>query len=256
MTIPRELILGEVIDRTDWSPGLFSLTITADVAPYQAGQFLKLALQDSSGQWVRRAYSLVNAPILSSGVQQLEFLIIADPDGQLTPLLNQLSVGDEVYVSQQASGFMTAAEIPDYAKDLWLLSTGTAIGPFLSILSEMEPMERFDNLILVHAVRTVEELVYRDLIAELNLNYDGKLHYVPVVSREVCDWSLKGRIPTLLLDSTIANQIGCQLDPTRSFVYMCGNPSMVRDTAEVLVQLGLTKHLRRKPGQFSSENYW
>lgn len=256
MTLPRELILGEVIDRIDWSDGLFSLVVNAPVEPYQAGQFLKLALQDDAGQWIRRAYSLVNSPNHTLGYQTFELLIIADPNGELTPLLNKLQPGDDVYVSRQAAGFMTVSEIPKTTKDLWLLSTGTAIGPFLSMLDEIETENRFERLVLVHAVRTIDELVYRDRIEQLLSRYSGKLCYVPIVSRETCDWALSGRIPQLISSGSLFNAVGYSFDVSRSFVYMCGNPSMVHDTATQLIELGLTKHLRRQAGQFSSENYW
>jgi len=259
--IPHGLIKGEVTGRINWTDSEFSLQITADVSRYSAGQFTKLALYitgdgGDDGEWVRRAYSFVNSPNQALGPQVMEFLIITVPDGQLSSRLDLLQVGDDVYVGKNPSGFMTLDEIPRYTKDLWLLSTGTAIGPFLSLLDEAETQQRFENLILVHAVRTSSELVYQDKIQQFEERYQGKFHYVPIVSRENRKATLRGRIPALLQTGELITAAGISLTPERSFFYLCGNPSMVKDTSEVLKQLGYQKHSRRNSGHFSSENYW
>ncbi|MFN6887183.1 ferredoxin--NADP(+) reductase, partial [Proteus mirabilis] len=63
----------------------------------------------------------------------LEFYLVTVPEGKLSPRLAALTVGDELLVTEQASGFFVLEEVPS-ANTLWMLSTGTAIGPFLSIL--------------------------------------------------------------------------------------------------------------------------
>ncbi len=186
----------------------------------------------------------------------MEFLIITVPNGQLSPHLDALKSGDDVYVGKEPAGFMTLNEIPASASDLWLLSTGTAIGPFLAMLEDVVTQQRFEQLVLVHAVRTADELVYQKKIDQLLLRYNGKLHYVPIVSRENSKAALRGRIPQLLQAGALAKAAEVELTQDSSFFYLCGNPDMVRDTSEVLSQLGYQKHLRRKAGHFSSENYW
>ena len=254
--IPHGLIKGEVTGRINWTDSEFSLQVTAEISRYTAGQFTKLALYDDADEWTRRAYSFVNSPNHAQGQQVMEFLIITVPDGQLSPRLDKLQVGDDLYVGKSPAGFMTLDEIPRYTKDLWLLSTGTAIGPFLSLLDEMDTQQRFDNVVLVHAVRTSVELVYQDKIQQLEARYQGKFHYVPVVSRENRKETLRGRIPALLEAGELAKVAGVPLTPERSFFYLCGNPSMVKDTSEALKQLDYQKHSRRSAGHFSSENYW
>ena len=133
--IPHGLVTGKVVHKTEWTEQLFSLQVSAPVSPYQAGQFTKLGLRNSEGEFVRRAYSMVNAPEHEHGHQSLEFLIVKDQNGQLSPQLHQLKVGDDIFVGKDPSGFMTLEEIPEIADDLWMLSTGTAVGPFISMLS-------------------------------------------------------------------------------------------------------------------------
>ncbi|TKF02232.1 ferredoxin--NADP reductase [Vibrio kanaloae] len=264
--IPHGLVTGKVLHKTEWTDQLFSLQVSAPVSPYQAGQFTKLGLLNSQGEFVRRAYSMVNAPEHEQGYQHLEFLIIKDQSGQLSPQLHELKVGDDIFVGKDPSGFMTLDEIPEIADDLWMLSTGTAVGPFISMLESMQIQQQhgsnskkatsFKNLILVHAVRTKQDLTYQDRIAQLVNHFQGKLKYVPIISRESVAGTLRGRIPSLLLRGDLEQTASVAFNQTHSFFYLCGNPQMVRDTSEALISLGFDKHLRRKPGQFSSENYW
>ncbi|OCH19311.1 ferredoxin--NADP(+) reductase [Aliivibrio fischeri] len=254
--IPHGLIKGVVLKRHDWTDRLFSLFVEAPINAYQAGQFTKLALLNDKSDWVRRAYSIVNNPDHIEGRERMEFLIIADQSGELSPCLQKLNAGDEVFVGKGASGFMTIDEIPQGVEDLWLLSTGTAIGPFISILETPELEMRFKNLVLVHAVRTESELIYQQRIEQLSKRYNKRFHYVPIVSREYVSGALCGRIPSLLLNGELEKRAELQLSKATSFLYICGNPNMVKDTSDALKEFGFEKHLRRKLGQFSSENYW
>ncbi|MGF1755152.1 ferredoxin--NADP reductase [Vibrio makurazakiensis] len=253
--VPHGLVLGKVTKKVDWNEQLFTLYVQAPVADYIAGQFTKLALPEGD-DFVRRAYSMVNAPVKEPVEPTLEFLIIKDQLGQLSPKLHTLEVGDDVYVGKAPSGFMTLQEIPKHVEELWMLSTGTAVGPFLAMLEELVESRRFRQVVLVHAVRQKTDLTYTDRIEKLDRLLEGKLHYVPVVSREPTSGSLRGRIPDLLLRGELQRAAQLDFSQERSFFYLCGNPAMVRDTSEALKQLGFTKHLRKKPGHFSSENYW
>lgn len=256
MILPKGFVKGEVIEIKQWTHNEFSIRVNANINPYVAGQFTKLALLDKNGEWLRRAYSFVNSPNHKAGPNNMEFLIIDVPNGSLSPKLARLSLGDDVYVGDKPSGFMTLAEIPDNAKELWLLSTGTAIGPFLSLLDESETQNRFEKIVLVHAVRTKAELVYQALINKLQQRYAGKLNYLPIVSREQHAGIMSGRIPELLKNNKLMQAVKVIPEKQKSFFYLCGNPAMVHDTRDVLVELGFEKHLRRTPGQFSFENYW
>jgi ferredoxin--NADP+ reductase len=252
--VPHGLIPGKVVRRIDWTPSQFSIAVRADIDPFVAGQFTKLALQNEHGDWVRRAYSIVTPPTEYSLTGDLEFLIVAASQGELSPKLHQLQSGDSVWVAKQPAGFMTIEEVPEYTKQLWLVSSGTAIGPYLSIL--MAPLLSFEKIVLVHAVREKRDLVYRAQIETLLQRYSGRLNYVPIVSRESVSGTLSGRIPALLRDGSLENTAAVSLNPEKSFVYLCGNPAMVKESVQALKEKGLNKHLRRKPGHFSSENYW
>lgn len=241
---------GTVINLRQWTDRLYSLQIEADVPPFKAGQFTRVAL-DIDGERVARPYSFVNAP----GNPLLEFYFITVPDGPLTRALATLVPGDTVYLAARSAGFLVLSELPD-AEYLWLLSTGTAIGPFLSILGDDEVWQRYDKVVLVHSVRTREELTYRDTIDQLLGQYDDQLSYIPFVSREEIATGINARVPAAIEDGRLEAHAGLPLTAATSQVMVCGNPSMVRDTQAVLELRGMKKNRRREPGHITTEQYW
>ncbi|GAD79381.1 ferredoxin--NADP reductase [Vibrio ezurae] len=256
MTPHVGFVCGSVVSRVDWTERLFSLRVKVAGLSYIAGQFTKLGMYDQSGEFLRKAYSIVNSPQDYVETGELEFLIIADPDGALSPNLHTLYPNDEVMVGEQCAGFMTLEEVPAHATQLWLIATGTGIGPYFSMLQGDEFPEHYTDVVLVHAVRYEKDLVYKELVLALKQKFGEKLKYVPIVSREEVSGSLQGRVPHLIEKRILESQVGIKLDMDRSFVYLCGNPAMVRDTAQSLTDRGYNKHLRRRTGHFSAENYW
>ena len=241
---------GRVIERIEWTPTLFSLRVEAELVPYKAGQFTKLALEQGERR-IQRAYSFVNPP----SAPYHEFYFVEIQGGELTPSLGSLQTGDTLLVQSQATGFLTLDELPP-GRDLWLLSTGTAIGPFLSMLADGEAFERFENLVLVHGVRKGEELSYRALIDGFSERHGERFRYVPFVSREAWPDAMEGRIPAAIADGRLQERVGLVFSPELSQVLICGNPAMVKETQQTLLALGLAKNLRRAPGNISAENYW
>src|SRR6266568_1425660 len=157
----QKWVEGTVVNQKRWTQTLFTLQVEAEVARFEAGQFAKLALA-VEGEMVARPYSFVNAP----NERPHEFYYVTLPDGPLTQRLCKLQAGDAVYLAPRPAGFLALSEIPD-GENLWLISTGTGVGPFLSILKTEGPWQRFRQVVLVHAVRHAEELTYRDSVSRL-----------------------------------------------------------------------------------------
>ena len=244
-------VTGKVVNVQNWTDALFSLTVHAPVKPFTAGQFAKLGL-DIDGERVQRAYSYVNAP----HNPDLEFYLVTVPDGKLSPRLAALKPGDEVLVVSEAAGFFVLEEIPD-CETLWMLATGTAIGPYLSILEEGKDLDRFKNLVLVHAARYAADLSYLPQMRALEARYAGKLRIHTVVSRETAPGMLTGRVPALIESGALEAAVGLPMNAETSHVMLCGNPQMVRDTQQLLKETRqMTKHLRRRPGHMTAEHYW
>lgn len=249
-TAPAKWAEGRVTAVRRWNEQLFSLQVDAAVAPFEAGQFTKLAL-DVDGVTLERPYSFVNSPAETP----LEFYLIIVPGGPFSGRLAALQPGAAIRVLAHAAGFLTLSEVPD-GENLWLLSTGTGIGPFLSILKTDAPWRRFKEVVLVHAVRRVRDLSYGDTIRHIALGHRGQFRFVPFVSREDTGFALQARIPEAIADGRLQATAGIVLSADKSQAMLCGNPGMVHDTTEALVALGLKKNRRRDPGQITVETYW
>ena len=234
----------KVIENRHWTDSLFSLRVEGAHVNFQAGQFVRIAL-DIDGQRVARAFSFVNPP----QDPVLEFYGVIVPDGPLSPRLAKLRAGDALHVAGNPAGFLVLSEVPD-AETLWLISTGTGLAPFLSILRTATPWQRFKNVVVVHAVRHAQELTYRGVIQKT------AARYVSFVSRETAPSSLAGRIPAAIADGRLEKAAGIALKPETSHVMLCGNPQMLKDVAAVLAARGMRKHRRRLPGHITVESFW
>jgi ferredoxin--NADP+ reductase len=241
---------GTVAAQKRWTDRLYSLSVNADIKSFEAGQFAKLALA-VEGEMVARPYSFVNAP----RERPHEFYYVVLPEGPLTSRLARLEPGDNVYLAPQASGFLVLSEVPE-GENLWLIASGTGIGPFLSILKTDAPWQRFRQVVLVHAVRHPEELTYRDCIERLSSAHTGQMRFVPFLSRENTPPALHGRVPAAIDDGRLEAAAGVPLSAQSSQVMICGNPEMITDTTDALKRRGLRKHRRREPGHITVENYW
>jgi ferredoxin--NADP+ reductase len=252
---------GRVIENRRWTEALFSLRVEAPRLAFEAGQFVRIALDRTPGDpasRIARPFSFVNAP----QDPVLEFYGIVVPEGPLSPRLARLAPGDALYVAPNPAGFLVLSEVPEaemQARSLWLMSTGTGIAPFLSMLRTDAPWKRFEHVVLVHAVRRAEELVYQELIRETGLKRPG-LRYLTFVSRESHPVShpdaLAGRIPAAIRDGRLERAAGLELSPASSHAMLCGNPDMLKDAAAALAERGMRKHRRRLPGHVSMESFW
>ncbi len=243
---------GEITRNLHWTDTLFTLEIDASLEPFEAGQFTKLALfSEKQGKRVQRAYSFVNAPFQ----KPYQFLIVSVENGLLSPLLAKSLPGDKIWLQQQGYGYLTLSEIPKM-HHLWMISTGTGISPFLSILADGQVWKAFKRVILVHAVRYASDLVYQEWIRRWLSVRPAQFYYQAIVSREVAPDALGGHVPDLIQAGKLQARVGFDLLPTESSIALCGNPNMIKDTYTQLAKLGFKKHLRRSPGQIVTEKYW
>lgn len=237
-------LTGRVLENRHWTETLFSLRVAGARLSYQAGQFVRIAL-DINGERVARAFSFVNPP----DDPVLEFYGVIVPEGPLSPRLAKLDPGDALYVAPNPAGFLVLSEVPD-AETLWLLATGTGLAPFLSILRTETPWRRFKDVVLVHAVRYASELTYKDAIRGTGARY------VTFVSREPAPGSLTGRIPAAIADGRLEQAAGLALSAASAHVMLCGNPQMLRDASAALGARGMRKHRRRAAGHITVESFW
>lgn len=237
-----------------WTDRLFSFTTTRDMSfRFLNGQFTMIGIQ-VDGKPLLRAYSMVSA----NYEEQLEFFSIKVQDGPLTSRLQHLKVGDELLVNSKAVGTLILQNLLP-GKNLYLLSTGTGMAPFMSVIKDPETYENFEKVILVHGCRQVAELAYDQLITEeLPKNeFFGemvreKLLYYPTVTRE--PFRHQGRVTTLMDSGKLMADLGLPpLDRERDRVMICGSPEMLKDTKDLLVKRGYSEGNMSTPGHFVIE---
>ena len=247
-------VQGKVVGKRAWTDRLVSLNVEAPEVTFVAGQFGRLALPAPPGSkedMLGRPYSFVSSP----NEPPLEFYFNVLPDGPLSPRLAALAPGEPVWLLRNANGFFSIGEVPA-ADALWCLSTGTGLGPFLSILRTTEPWEKFGRVVLVHSVRYAKDLTYADTIAGIAAAHPGAFAYIPLVSREPHADALTGRIPAAIADGRLESRASLALAAENSHVMLCGNPAMVDDAQKVLEARGMRRHRRKEPGQITLETYW
>ena len=237
-----------------WTDRLFSFTTTRDPAlRFSNGHFTMIGLRVNDKPLLR-AYSIVSA----NYEEHLEFLSIKVPDGPLTSRLQHIQVGDTVIVGKKPTGTL----LIDYllpGKRLYLLGTGTGLAPFMSIVRDPETYERFEQVVLVHGVRLVDELAYHDLLAEHLPHHEflgelvtSKLRYYPTVTRE--NYKNMGRMTELIGSGKLFSDLGVPpLDPASDRVMLCGSPAMLRDLKLMLEVRGFKEGNTTKPGDFVIE---
>lgn len=243
-------IEGRIAGKKHWDEEhLYSLDIDAPLRSFEAGQYIKVAL-DIGEERVGRPYSLVNAP----QERPLEIYFNEVPEGPLTPRLSDLVVGDRVWVSAKASGVFTLDNVVA-RRHLWMLATGTALGVYLSMLKTERPWERFERVILVHGARNIAELAYSETIAAIQAAHEGRFSFITALTRDDSETALKGRITTLLENGALEDRAGVRVTADDSHLMLCGNSAMIKDVRAWLEARGLRRHKRHAPGHYTTEQY-
>lgn len=238
-----------LVGKHKWDEGLYTLTLDRKL-DFQPGQFVNLGII-IEGKRIKRAYSIGSAP-----GEPLEFFIVEVDNGALTPRVLARDVGETVLVNPRPAGFFTLKWVAD-ARDLWLISSGTGLAPYISMLRTEEPWQRFERIIVLHGVRYAAQLGYADELRKHAAERPGKLVYVPVVSREPdAEGVVHGRVTSALSNGDLERICGRLPDPALDHAMLCGNPAMLDDMQALLEERGLMINRRKKPGQITVERYW
>jgi len=244
----------KVLSVRHWTDTLFSFTATRDSAfRFQNGQFAMIGLE-VEGRPLMRAYSMASA----NHEEALEFFSIKVADGPLTSKLQKIREGDTILVGRKATGTLIADNLVP-GERLLLLSTGTGLAPFASLIKDPEVYERYDSIVLVHGCRQVSELAYgEELVARLREDeifgplLDGKLEYYPTVTRE--PFRNRGRITDLITSEQLFNDIGQPpLNLENDRIMMCGSPAMLEELRQMLEGRGFQEGNHSEPGHFVIE---
>ena len=238
-----------------WNETLFSFKTTRDPGfRFKNGHFIMIGLPRENGRPILRAYSIVS----SSYEEELEFFSIKVPDGPLTSRLQKIQPGDEIIVSKKPTGTLILDDLLA-GRNLYLISTGTGLAPFMSIIKDPETYERLDKVILTHGVREISELAYEDYITNelpkdeyLGEMVSEQLIYYPTVTREA--FKTNGRLTDLMTSGKLFKDLGMPaFDLEQDRFMVCGSPSMLKDTCKILDDRGFIEARKGDQGHYVIE---
>jgi ferredoxin--NADP+ reductase len=257
------MLNSTVAGRIDLTPELMILQVKPDVGvpSFVPGQYVALGLPGSAPRFagaepepeapapdklIKRAYSISSSP---NQREFLEFYIAVVPSGSLTSRLAMVQPGDRVFTQPKVTGTFTLDGIPE-DRNLVLVSTGTGLAPFMSMVRTEGTWLGGRKITIVHGVRFPEDFAYVDELSSIGAG-NSNFQYLPISSRAPEGWQgRKGRVQRLFEDGTLA------LDSARDHVFLCGNPGMIEDLEKLLGGVGYTQHSKKTPGNLSVEKYW
>jgi ferredoxin--NADP+ reductase len=244
----------KVVSVRHWTDTLFSFKATRNTGfRFQNGQFAMIGLE-VEGRPLMRAYSMASA----NHEEELEFFSIKVPDGPLTSRLQKIKEGDTILVGRKATGTLITDNLLA-GNRLLLLSTGTGLAPFASLIKDPDVYERFEKIVLVHGCRQVNELAFGErLVADLTDDelfgplLSDKLSYYPTVTRE--PFRNRGRITDLITSEQLFNDIGQDpLNVEGDRIMMCGSPAMLEELRQMFESRGFAEGNHAEPGHFVIE---
>jgi ferredoxin--NADP+ reductase len=244
-----------VLSVRHWTDSLFSFTTTRSPSfRFSNGQFTMMGIETDGGRPLVRAYSMASP----NYDDKLEFFSIKVQDGPLTSRLQHIKESDRILVSKKPTGTLVVDNLLP-GRFLYLLSTGTGLAPFMSIIRDPDTYERFEKVVLLHGCRQVAELAYGErIIAELPRDeligeyVRDKLIYYPTVTRE--PFHNRGRITDLVTSGQLFRDVGLpSLDAAQDRAMLCGSPQMLKDMRAVLDERGCIEGSVSEPGTFVVE---
>ena len=262
-----------LIQKIDLSPELAILRVVPDgwdLPDFMPGQFAVLGLPGSaqrceasepeeqavdSDKLIKRAFSVASSP---SSKEYIEFYVVMVTSGSLTPRLFALKIGDRLWLSQKVTGAFTLQDTPP-DKHVVLISTGTGLAPYLSMLRTQFTCGGERKVAVLHGVRHSWDLGYRSELINLD-RMCPNFTYIPMISRpknENAPWGgATGYVQHHWGGTTLTDAWGFKPSPEDTHVFICGNPAMIEDLVEKLEGEGFKQHQKKAPGQIHFEKYW
>ena len=204
---------------------------------FEPGQFITFLFDHEDGKIRRRSYSVAS---MKAKTNNIEIAASYVENGIATEHLFNMKAGDK-YNAMGPAGRLILKDEP--AKRIILVGTGTGIAPYRAMLPLLEKKINENNLkveILLGVQYRADALYEKDF-----LNYAKNLtnlNFTSCLSQESSPLNAHEK------NGYVQHQFEqLQLDPEKDIIYLCGNPDMIDESYENLLQLGFTnKNIRRE----------
>ena len=243
--------IEQVTDIHHWSDKTFSFKTTRKfLNEFNNGEFAMIGIEHE-GKKLMRAYSFVSA----NHEDHLEFLSIKLEDGLLTSKLQKIEIGDEILVRDKSTGTLIIDDLLP-GRNLYMISTGTGLAPFMSIIKDPKTYERFDKVVLTHTVQYPEELAYRSDLESFNVKWEkvtqGRFVYFNTLTK--VQWPREGRITNWIKNEKLAPEIGCEsVDSKLDRFMVCGSTGLNAELIEYFESIGMQQGNSKTPREFVVE---
>lgn len=217
-----------------WNKNLFSLSCTRNKNfNFKNGEFVLVGLKINK-KFIFRAYS-----ILSSNYENyLEFLSIKIVGGEFTNRLKCLNIDDNIYISKKSTGTLIIENFIPGGENLWFISTGTGITPFLSIIKNFKTYEIFKNIIFIHSVNYKNSLSYKYYINNIflknfNFLFSCNLIYYPIITKE--NYINYKRINNIIKNNKLFYDLNLKFfNKNYDRIMICGNIDMIKNIVYII----------------------
>jgi len=251
--ISKNVFAETVTQVRHYTDRLFKFRMTRpDSFRFRSGEFVMIGLPNAEKP-VYRAYS-VASPFWD---EELEFFSIKVPDGPLTEYLQRIKIGDTILMRKKSTGTLVLdALVP--GRRLYLLSTGTGVAPFASLIRDPETYEKFEQVVLIQTTREVAELDYaHELVAGLREDpligeFSDQLTFYPMTTREHSGHM--GRITDAMQSGRFFSETGLPvINAEEDRIMICGSMAMLKDCAAMAESFGLVEGANNAPNTYVVE---
>lgn len=229
---------------------------------------------------IRRSYSISSRIFDEHGYlvdpareEEIELYIVhVRPDGNripaLSPRLADKRAGDRVFLGPKIAGRYTLDPVTDPFSDVVFLATGTGEAPHNAMVTELLRKGHSGAIVSVVGVRRLLDLGYREIHRRVERRFPN-YRYVTLPTRE--PGVEKRYLQDLVSSGDLAELLPHRLDPERTHVFLCGNPTMIGlptwdgetptfptepGVVEALAARGFTVDHRGTIGNVHYEEYW
>ncbi|RCL01298.1 MAG: NAD-binding domain-containing oxidoreductase [Candidatus Tokpelaia sp. JSC085] len=251
--IPKNVFAETVTQIQHYTNRLFKFRITRPANfRFRSGEFVMIGLPNAEKP-IYRAYSIAS-PFWDV---ELEFFSIKIADGPFTEHLQRIKIDDIVLMRTKSTGtLLLDALLP--GKRLYLLSTGTGIAPFASLVRDPETYEKFQQIILIQTTRETAELAYaNELVTELRRDpligeLSNQLTFYPMTTREQSNHM--GRITDAMRSGQFFLDTGLPpINAGEDRMMICGSIPMLKDCANMVKAFGLEEGANNAPATYVVE---
>ena len=226
LSLPR----ARLVERIDYTDDLMVIKMEPQgfEFSFKPGQYCTLGLDG-----IERAYSIASAP----HEPYLEIFVELVPDGELTPRMWRMDIGDTMSIRPRAKGIFLMDRT---ATQHLMLGTVTGVAPFVSIARDhIHRGHTGHHFYILEGASYLDEFVYDTELAKTAADHPDSLTFVPAISRPTEERNAEWVGATGRLNNIVADYLEkFELNRDDTLIYACGHPGMIETSREIVTATG------------------